>query len=164
GTIPGLTVNGDGIQAFSQLAGVPKSARPYVVKPSAFSPLAWGSKGVSFADDLSLEDWQKTLQTALDSFETTPYILQEFHKSCRFDVEYLDANTGHVRPMSARVRLCPYYFLVGDEAELSGVLATLVPSDKKAIHGMADGIMSVCQVGQDTSPGGGSPARRDHFG
>ncbi|MBC7542484.1 MAG: hypothetical protein H7338_07120, partial [Candidatus Sericytochromatia bacterium] len=41
GTIPGLSVNGDGIQSFSQLAGVPKSARPYVVKPSGFSPLAW---------------------------------------------------------------------------------------------------------------------------
>lgn len=163
GVIPGLTVNGDAIQAFSQLANVPKSARPFVVKPSGFSPLAWGSKGVAFADDLSLEDWQQTLQQALDSFEQTPYILQEFHKSCRYDVEYLDTVQGRVRTMSARVRLCPYYLLAGDDPELAGVLATLVPSDKKAIHGMADGIMSVCQVGQGSSSGNG-PARREHFG
>jgi hypothetical protein len=162
GVIPGLTVNGDAVQSFSQLANIPKSARPFVVKPSGFSPLAWGSKGVSFADDLSLEDWQQTLQQALDSFEQTPYILQEFHKSCRYDVEYLDTAQGRVRTMSARVRLCPYYYMVGDDPELAGVLATLVPSDKKAIHGMADGIMSVCQVGQGTPSAG--PARREHFG
>jgi hypothetical protein len=163
GVIPGLTVNGDAIQAFSQLGNVPKSGRPFVVKPSGFSPLAWGSKGVSFADDLSLEDWQQTLQQALDSFEQTPYILQEFHKSCRYDVEYLDTAQGRVRTMSSRVRLCPYYFLIDDAPELAGVLATLVPSDKKAIHGMADGIMGVCQVGQGTA-GPGSAARREHFG
>jgi hypothetical protein len=65
--------------------------------------------------------------------------------------------------MSSRVRLCPYYFLIDDAPELAGVLSTLVPSDKKAIHGMADGIMGVCQVGQGVA-GSGSAARREHFG
>lgn len=160
--IHGLTVGDEPISDFRQLGTVPKSARPFVVKPSGFSPLAWGSKGVAFADDLSQDDWTRTLEHALGSFPQTPYILQEFHRSCRFDVEYLDVPSGHVRPMSARVRLCPYYFVVGDEPELGGILATLVPSDKKAIHGMADGIMGVCQIGQGST--GPAPAHREYFG
>ena len=42
--------------------------------------------------------------------------------------------------MPGRVRLCPYYFVVGNgdqaRAKLGGVLATVCPADKKIIHGM----------------------------
>jgi hypothetical protein len=48
--------------------------------------------------------------------------------------------------MDGRVRLCPYYFVTGEEAKLSGVLATVVPADKRLIHGMADAIMAPCSV------------------
>jgi hypothetical protein len=44
------------------------------------------------------------------------------------------------------VRLCPYYFVQGEEAPLGGILATVCPSDKKIIHGMVDGIMAPTAV------------------
>jgi hypothetical protein len=34
--------------------------------------------------------------------------------------------------------LCPYYFVIGGQARLSGALATFCPPDKKIIHGMQD--------------------------
>ena len=43
--------------------------------------------------------------------------------------------------MQGRVRLCPYYFVAHDEATLGGVLATIVPADKKLLHGMKDAAM-----------------------
>jgi hypothetical protein len=51
--------------------------------------------------------------------------------------------------MNGRVRLCPYYFVAGDDARLGGVLATICPQDKKIIHGMADAIMAPCRVAVD---------------
>jgi len=48
--------------------------------------------------------------------------------------------------MQGRVRLCPYFFVQGDSVELTGILATVCPSDKKIIHGMKDAIMLPCRV------------------
>jgi hypothetical protein len=53
--------------------------------------------------------------------------------------------------MAVRARLCPYYFVAGDnpakpQVKLAGVLATLVPADKKIIHGMRDGILVPCAL------------------
>jgi hypothetical protein len=54
--------------------------------------------------------------------------------------------------MPVRALIRPYYFLAGTnpaklEAKLSGILATLVPSDKKIIHGMRDSILVPCVAG-----------------
>ena len=46
--------------------------------------------------------------------------------------------------MDGRVRLCPYYFVIGDETRLGGILATVAPADKRLIHGMSDAIMAPC--------------------
>ena len=50
--------------------------------------------------------------------------------------------------MPGRVRLCPYYFVIGNgdaaRAHLGGVLATICPADKKIIHGMRDAILAPC--------------------
>ena len=52
--------------------------------------------------------------------------------------------------MPGRVRLCPYYFVAGDgdaaRPKLGGVLATIVPSDKKIVHGMKDAVLAPCSV------------------
>jgi hypothetical protein len=52
--------------------------------------------------------------------------------------------------MPGRVRLCPYYFVHGQgdaaRANLSGVLATICPADKKIIHGMSTAILAPCSV------------------
>jgi hypothetical protein len=50
--------------------------------------------------------------------------------------------------MQGRARICPYYFT--DDAgltQLGGGLATIVPADKKKIHGMSDGVLVPCVVG-----------------
>ena len=46
--------------------------------------------------------------------------------------------------MESRVRLTPYYFVIGEEVRLGGILATLCPQDKKKIHGMTDAVMVPC--------------------
>ena len=51
-----------------------------------------------------------------------------------------------VRDMEDRVRLCPYYFVIGDEVRLGGILATAVSLEKKIIHGMADAVMAPVAV------------------
>jgi hypothetical protein len=52
--------------------------------------------------------------------------------------------------MPGRVRLCPYYFVTGENdaarAQLGGVLATICPADKKIIHGMKDAILAPCSA------------------
>jgi hypothetical protein len=48
--------------------------------------------------------------------------------------------------MQSRVRLCPYYFVTGDDVKLGGVLATIVPADKKILHGMTDAMLVPCAV------------------
>ena len=47
--------------------------------------------------------------------------------------------------MTGRARLCPYYFVHGEqEVKLGGVLATICPANKKIIHGMKDAILAPC--------------------
>jgi hypothetical protein len=144
--IAGLTADGRPLQSWSQLYGLSKSERQFVVKPSGFSELAWGSRGVHVANDLTHDEWMAVIDGGLAIFERTPHILQRFHKGKRIQVSYLDNASGGVRPMDGRVRLCPYYFVAGDEALLSGVLATIAPADKRLIHGMSDAVMTTARV------------------
>jgi len=47
--------------------------------------------------------------------------------------------------MRGRARLCPYFFADRDgRTSFGGCLATIVPADKKKIHGMKDGILVPC--------------------
>ncbi|MDO8588809.1 MAG: hypothetical protein Q7T82_17405 [Armatimonadota bacterium] len=127
--------------------------RRLVIKPSGFSPLAWGSRGVVVGHDVSQEEWASALENGLNSFETLPYVLQRFHEGKRFVVRYYDEETAGVREMTGRVRLSPYYFVSDGTAKLGGALATICPPDKKLIHGMVDAIMVPCAVGMTkTSP------------
>lgn len=144
--IPGLVFDGRAVNDWRELAAAGQKERQYVVKPSGFSELAWGSRGVFVGHDLPQSEWAAALDRALAAFPTTPYVLQEFHKGRLFESSYLDPATDDVVPMSGRVRLSPYYFVTGDEAELGGILATVCPPDKKLIHGMRDAIMLPCAV------------------
>jgi hypothetical protein len=51
-----------------------------------------------------------------------------------------------VVPADGRVRLCPYFFVDGDTVELSGILSTFCPADKKIIHGMSDAALLPCHL------------------
>jgi hypothetical protein len=146
--IADLTANGAPVYDWMQLVDLGKSERDYVVKPSGFSELAWGSKGVKVANDLTKDEWREALRVAKESFNTTPYILQRFHKGKRVRVPFL-GESGEIKEMDGRVRLCPYYFVIGDETRLGGILATVAPADKRLIHGMSDAIMASCRVADD---------------
>jgi hypothetical protein len=142
--IPNLTLSGRAVADWQTLANATQKERRYVIKPSGFSELAWGSRGVAVGHDLPAAEWATALDTALRSFVTTPYILQEFHKGRQFDLAYFDAQRDDIVPMPGRARLSPYYFVSGGRAELAGILATVCSPEKKIIHGMKDAIMAPC--------------------
>lgn len=144
--IPNLMRGGVPLQSFAELAGASQKERELVLKPSGFSELAWGSRGVTIGHDYPAEVWQERLASAMAGFGRTPYILQRFEAGDVHTVERLDLQTGAVSPMKARTRLCPYYFVMNaahaPEPLLSGVLATHCPADKKLLHGMKDAILA----------------------
>ncbi|MBM3268742.1 MAG: hypothetical protein FJZ01_13965 [Candidatus Sericytochromatia bacterium] len=147
GVIPGLFVAGRPATGWSDLFKASKKGRQMVVKPSGFSPLAWGSRGITFGHNVPAEEWEATLKAALEAFGSgTVYLLQEFHKPARVDVRYYDFFREEIVPMQGRARVCPYYYVVGGHAELSGILVTVCPADKLAIHGMVDSIMVPARV------------------
>lgn len=145
-TIPDLRIGGRAVTNWRELAGATQKERHYVIKPSGFSELAWGSRGVSVGHDLPQAEWAAAIDHALSSFPSTPYILQEFHKGRLFDLDYWDPATDRLVRMSGRARLSPYYFVVDGTVELAGILATVCSAEKKIIHGMKDAIMVPCAL------------------
>src|SRR5207245_2291145 len=144
--IPGLTVDGHSVSDWKVLASLGQKGRRFVIKPSGFSELAWGSRGVSVGHDLPQTEWAAALEAALASFHRVPRILQEFRKGRRVAVSYHDPVKDEIVPMPGRVRLSPYYFIAGDHVELAGILATVCPLDKKLIHGMPEAVMAPCAL------------------
>ncbi|MDW7649524.1 MAG: hypothetical protein SCG73_07910 [Nitrospiraceae bacterium] len=150
-TIPGLTIGGRAVTNWRDLATATQKERHLVTKPSGFSELAWGSRGVSVGHDMPQHEWADALDKALASFPQTPYILQEFHKGRLYELDYFDPVTGEMKHMSGRARLSPYYFVTGETVELAGILATVCSAEKKVIHGMKDAVMVPCAVAQEQS-------------
>jgi len=144
--LPGLRYRDHAVSNWDWLGEATQKERQYVIKVSGFSELAWGSRGVSIGHDMSQQEWKDTLSRALNGFDTTPSILQAFHKGKVVMVEYYDGVSGENTTMEGRVRLSPYYFVIDGQAELGGVLATTCPKDKKIIHGMRDAVMTPCGI------------------
>lgn len=145
-TIPGLQIGGRAVADWRDLEKATQKERHLVIKPSGFSELAWGSRGVSVGHDLPQAEWAAALRHALDSFGTTPHVLQEYHKGRLFEMDYQEPSSGTLVRLSGRARLSPYYFVADGAAELAGILATVCPADKKVIHGMKDAVMAPCAV------------------
>ena len=135
---------------WSQLKAMSQKERELILKVSGFSENAWGARGVYLGSDLSSADWSAAVDAALAHFATSPSVLQRFHKPTLVDASWFDFAKNEVVPMKGRARLCPYYFVSGDgdnlRSELGGVLATIVPADKKIVHGMTDAIIAPCSV------------------
>ena len=142
--IAGLDICGKAVQNWRELIHLTQKERELVIKPSGFSPESWGSRGVVIGHDVSAEVWKKTLEDSLDKFPEESSVLQVFHKGRRVRTRYRDKYTDSIIDMEARVRLTPYYFLIGGKARLTGILATLCPHDKKKIHGMSDAVLIPC--------------------
>jgi hypothetical protein len=129
------------IHDWREAARFSQKERDLLLKVSGFSPLGWGSRGVALGADLPHSEWEKRIDHALTNFAIQPTILQQFHKGSLFEHPYYDSESGEVRTMKGRIRLCPYYFVEDDRVKLRGALTTIVPADKKLIHGMRDGIL-----------------------
>jgi hypothetical protein len=135
------------IQDWREAAKFSQKDRELLLKVSGFSPLGWGSRGIALGADLPHAEWERRIDHALATFESSPTILQRFHKGRLFEHRYWDAETGEFKTMKGRVRLCPYFFVERDRVKLRGVLATIVPADKKFLHGMRDAILVPSRVG-----------------
>jgi len=140
--LPGLNVH-----SWDEVANFSQKERQLVLKVSGFHETAWGSRGVYIGHDLSGVEWAQRLRSALAQAGEQPWILQEFREGRRVDHPVFRED-GSVEMMQGRVRLCPYFF-TNDAGETSfgGCLATIVPADKKKIHGMSDGILVPCVIG-----------------
>jgi hypothetical protein len=142
GVIPNLAPGGQPIRDFHALSALSQKERELVIKPSGFSPLGWGSRGVTIGHDHSAGAWGERLDAALSAFGQTPHILQEYRAAAVLPAKRIDLETGAVSEFQARVRLCPYYLVQDGEVTLSTALATACPADKKLIHGMRDAVMA----------------------
>jgi hypothetical protein len=134
------------ITNWEQLKHVSQKERDLILKVSGFSEHAWGSRGVYLGSDMSVSEWSHAIDSALAGFERSPFVLQRYHKPRLVEIDWFDFKTASLEKMEGRVRLCPYYFVIGEgdqaRAKLSGVLATICPADKKIIHGMRDAVLA----------------------
>jgi hypothetical protein len=145
GAIPGLDLTD-----WQQLKTMSQRERELILKVSGFSDKAWGARGVFLGSDLPTADWAAAVDGAIGSFATSPHVLQRYLKPALAKAQWFDFEKEQLTDMPGRVRLCPYYFVQGRgdaaRANLSGVLATLCPADKKIIHGMSTAILAPCSV------------------
>ncbi len=147
--VPGLEIAKRPVTGWDQLLGLGQADRRLVIKPSGYAATAWGSRGVTIGHDHPEEAWNEAVEAALEAFTSTPHVLQKFHHGKRYGVRYYDFAQDAVRKMNGRVRMSPYYFVTGEEATLAGILVTIVPADKKLIHGMMDAVMTPAGVSAD---------------
>jgi hypothetical protein len=129
------------IHDWREAARLSQKERDLLLKVSGFSPLGWGSRGISLGSDLAHAEWEKRIDNALATFDSSPTIMQRFHKGRLLEHRYWDPESNELKTMKGRVRLCPYYFVENDRVKLHGALATIVPADKKFLHGMRDAIL-----------------------
>ena len=130
------------IQDWREAGKLSQKERDLLIKVSGFSPLGWGSRGVLVGSDVAQLEWERAIEEALATFQISPRIMQRFHKARLIDHRYWDNATGEIKTMRGRVRLCPYFFVENAKVSLRGTLATIVPADKKLLHGMRDAILA----------------------
>jgi len=157
--LDGPRVGGRALADWHQLAQASQKERDLIIKISGFHETAWGARSVVLGSDCSRDEWQAGIDHALELAPANLHVLQEYRKPRRVHHPvYRDGNGGVVgtaagpasgavaRDEAGRLRLCPYYFIVGGQARLCGALATFCPPDKKIIHGMQDAVLLPCRV------------------
>ena len=150
--LDGPRVGGRLLADWRELAGASQKERDLIIKISGFHETAWGARSVILGSDCSREEWQQGIEQALALAPTNLHLLQEYRKPKRVSHPLYEADRDGVPATSVavekagRLRLCPYYFVVGGQARLSGALATFCPPDKKIIHGMVDAALLPCRV------------------
>lgn len=135
--LPGLEIH-----EWRELAQFSQKQRDLVLKISGFSELGWGSRSVTIGSDVPALQWTAAVDHALAEFPHHPWILQRFHRARIVEQPYFDPTSGEPQVLPGRARLCPYYFVLDGKASLRGALATVVPADKKILHGMKDAVLA----------------------
>ncbi len=135
--IPGLD-----IQDWRELAAFSQKQRDLIIKISGFSEIGWGSRSITLGSDVSAPEWTAAVERAIGDYQHHTWIVQRFHHARIVEQPYFEHGDDEVRTMRGRVRLCPYYFIKEGKAELCGALATIVPADKKILHGMSAAILA----------------------
>jgi len=135
---------------WQQLKMFSQRERELILKISGFSEKAWGARGVFFGGDLSQADWSAAVDEAMSGFGKSPFVLQRYEKPKLIEAQWFDFEKNELVSMKGRARLCPYYFVSGEgdsaRPQLGGVLATIVPADKKIVHGMTDAVLVPCSM------------------
>ncbi len=145
--LDGPLAGGRRLQDWRELAGATQKERDLIVKISGYHETAWGARSVMLGSDCSREEWQEGVAQAVALAPTNLHLLQAYRKPCRVRHRVYDRAAPHAaREVDGRLRLCPYYFVVGGQARLSGALATFCPPDKKIIHGMQDAALLPARV------------------
>ena len=143
-TVAGMEIDGAPLQSWSELHGLSQKQRQFVIKPSGFSPDAWGSRGVIVGHDVSREVWINKIHDALSKFPTPTSIIQRYTTPDRVELSAFSTSRKGSEVLEGRSRLTPYYFVIDGKAELSNILVTHCSLEKKKIHGMSDAVMTVC--------------------
>ena len=143
--LDGPKVGGRALTDWRQLAAASQKERELILKISGYHKTAWGARSVVLGSDCSREEWQAGIDVALADSPRNPHILQLYKKPCRVKHRVYDREQ-QLRVVEGRLRLCPYYFVKGGKAVLSGALATFCPPDKKIIHGMQDAALLSCRI------------------
>ncbi|MDD2765835.1 MAG: hypothetical protein PHE83_17880 [Opitutaceae bacterium] len=149
--LDGPRVGGRALADWSQLAAASQKERDLILKISGFHETAWGARSVVLGSDCSREEWQAGIDHALRLAPTNLHVLQEYQKPRRVQHPVYRHPPGAGLPVTAaaeagRLRLCPYFFVVGGKTRLAGALATFCPPDKKIIHGMQDAVLLPCRI------------------
>lgn len=135
------------VHSWDEVAEFSQKERQLVLKVSGFHETAWGSRGVFIGHDLPSAEWSDRLHHALSQSSDQPWIVQDFREG-RLIEHPVFRDDGTVEMMRGRVRICPYFFTdAAGNTRFAGALATIVPADKKKIHGMSDGVLVPCVVG-----------------
>ncbi|OCA03140.1 hypothetical protein [Akkermansia glycaniphila] len=135
------------LHSWMEVARLSQKERRLVLKISGFDPTSWGGRGVHIGHDMPSPEWQAAIERALADYPEKLWIMQEFHPGRIIEHWHYRQDEGDPRAslMPGRVRLCPYYYRHADgNTVLGGCLATIVPADKKKIHGMRDAILVPC--------------------
>lgn len=110
---PGMPNN---ISSSIGLANLSKSKRAFVLKSSGFSGNSSWKEGVHF---LQRESAEKTLQLLhnAEQNKTGLHIIQEFRKGINIPMNYESEDEKTEIPMSARIRLTPYFSVANDNQD-----------------------------------------------
>ncbi|MFI5356539.1 MAG: hypothetical protein ACHQ4G_04315 [Opitutales bacterium] len=148
--LDGPRVGGRALNDWRDLAGASQKERDLIIKISGYHETAWGARSVVLGSDCSREEWQEGVERAVALAPGNLHLLQAYRKPRRIEHPlYEPAGPGEPAgavPKAGRLRLCPYFLVVGGKPRLGGALATFCPPDKKIIHGMQDAALLPCRV------------------